>query len=181
MKLTLIIIGAVLLSSCSTSFRIKSADQLDINNGIIQQVTKIAEYDVEPSKVPGSYTGEYDRKLANRSIQLAKELAVGDAISRGKCDFLIGPVYDISVTGRSITVNVTGYPAHYKDFKTQTVSDTAQLVVNQHVVVPTSNQTTFSESQKDERKRKRRKRIKQVSIAYLTTALVVGLVSVFSY
>jgi len=138
MKKTLLIITVITaLSSCSTSFRLKSSDSQSINKGGIQQVSKIAEYRVETTKVSGTYTGIYKAGRSVYYIDLAKEIATGNAITNGKCDFLIHPLYDISVVGSQITCTVDGYPAFYTTFKTWTRIDSIPVG---YVPVKTSNQ-----------------------------------------
>lgn len=174
----LLAVGALLFSSCATTtgqFKIKEADQLPINKGTINQVSKTAEYRVNPVKIEGTYTGDYERQLVSRSIQLAKELAVGDAVSKAKCDFLIGPTYDVDVNGKSITAKVIGYPAHYTDFVTQTEQDSVQLVINKQVVVPTSNQAPDAHNTKTDKEKKRRKLLKIGAVTYLSIAAIVGI------
>jgi hypothetical protein len=175
--------GATLFSSCATTtrqFKIKEADQLPIHRGVINQVNKTAEYRVDSIKIQGTYTGDYERRLVSRSIQLAKELAVGDAVSKAKCDFLIGPAYDVDVNGKSITAKVIGYPAHYTDFVTQTEQDSVQLVINKKVVVPTSNQAPDIDNTRTDQEKKRRKLLKIGAVTYLSIvaiALINSLVS----
>lgn len=177
----IVILAVVLFSSCASSggaFKIKEIDQQPIVKGRIEQANKIAEYKVDALKVDGTYSGTYDRKVANRSIQLAKELAVGNAVSDAKCDFLLGPMYDVDVNGKSITVKVSGYPAHYINFKTLTIADdTTQLVINQQVVLPTSNQAPAQDNAKIEKRQKRRKNLKKAALIYLGTSVVVGLIA----
>jgi|GEM_PF-1506322 hypothetical protein len=175
----LLAVGAILFSSCATNtgrFKIKEADQLPINKGTIHQVNKTAEYRVDSFKIEGTYTGDYERKLMSRSIQLAKELAVGDAVSKAKCDFLIGPAYDVDVNGKSITAKVIGYPAHYTGFVTQTEQDSVQLVISKQVVVPTSNQAPVVEDAKLVKKKRRRTILKIGAITYLSIAAIVGVI-----
>ena len=119
--LTTLVAAAITFTSCTTtttSFRKKSSDYLDIQKGSIQQVSKIADYRVDTKKVKGTNTGMYNTLSASSSTLLAKELAIGDAISKAKCDFLVNPLFDITVNGASIAVTVEGYPAHYTTFET---------------------------------------------------------------
>jgi hypothetical protein len=174
----LLAVGAILFSSCATTtggFKIKEADQLPINRGVINQVNKTAEYRVDSVKIQGTYTGDYERKLVSRSIQLAKELAVGDAVSKAKCDFLIGPAYNVDVNGKSITAKVIGYPAHYTEFMTQTEQDSVQLVINKQVIVPTSNQAPDTDNTKTDKEKKRRRLLKIGAVTYLSIAAIVGI------
>jgi hypothetical protein len=174
----LLAVGAILFSSCATTtggFKIKEADQLPINRGAINQVNKTAEYRVDSVKVAGTYTGDYERQLVSQSIQLAKELAVGDAVSKAKCDFLIGPAYNVDVNGKSITAKVIGYPAHYTEFMTQTEQDSVQLVINKQVIVPTSNQAPDTDNTKTDKEKKRRRLLKIGAVTYLSIAAIVGI------
>jgi len=140
-KILIISTIAVLLSSCATSFRTRTSDTLEINKGQIQQVSKIAEYQVGTAKVKGTYTGSYKSGRSIYYIELAKEIAIGNAISDGKCDFLVHPLFDISVIGTQVTVNVEGYPASYTSFKTWTRMDS---IPAGYVKVVTKNKSTPS-------------------------------------
>lgn len=175
-KLKFIILCTTLavLTSCATTsrFRVKSSDQLPIVKGEIQQVSKIATYSVDTQKVQGSYSGTYERKLATRSIELAKELAIGDAISKAKCDFLISPMYDAIVDGKSIIVNVSGYPAHYTEFITQTATDSVQIVTQKYAVVPSTTQQEVPKTKTHEKKGRGKKILKILGITYLAGALI---------
>lgn len=175
----MVMVGALLLSSCATTptnlkFRLKDADHQTVNKGVINQVSKIAEYRVEPQKVEGSYTGAYDRKFPSRSIELAKELAVGDAITKAKCDFLIGPAYDVQVDKKTITAKVIGHPAHYLSFKTQVASDSVLLQTQTVSVVPTTNDVVpiTPEDTQQNNKTKARKALKTLGITYLLIGVV---------
>ncbi len=178
----MVMVGALLLSSCATTptsfkFRLKDADHQTVNKGVINQVSKIAEYRVDPQKVEGTYTGAYDRKFPSRSIELAKELAIGDAITKAKCDFLVSPAYDIEVNKKTITAKVIGHPAHYLSFKTQTASDSVLLKTQKVSVVPTSNDVapiTPEDIQKNN-KAKAKKALKALGITYLILGAIVAI------
>lgn len=65
-----IVSGAALLSSCGTTtfsntkFRIKSSDHQDINKGSIQQVSKIADYKVDLTKVTATYEDQTGHSMS---------------------------------------------------------------------------------------------------------------------
>lgn len=139
MKKTILILTVITtFSACATTFnyRSKTSDLMEIKKGEIQQVSKIAEYRVETTKVSGTYTGVYNAGRSVYYIELAKEIAIGNAIANGKCDFLIHPLYDVSVVGKQINCIVEGYPAFYTTFKTWTRTDSIPMG---YVPVKTSN------------------------------------------
>jgi hypothetical protein len=149
--LTIIIAGS--LSSCvSSSFRTKSSDFQTIRKGTIQQVSKIAEYEVKTEKVKGTYTGVYTPSTPGNSTKLAKELALGNAISDAKCDFLVHPLYDVSVNGNQITVSVEGYPAFYTRFKTYSILDTTDYSLNVEVPTSLDEETTTTKPNRNKKK-----------------------------
>ena len=139
MKRIFIYTVVLAMASCTTSYRIKSSDTQDIDKGKIQQVSKIAEYRVESKKISGSYSGPYKNSRPSYYIDLAKEIATGNTISEGKCDFLVHPLYDITVVGSQITCQVEGYPAYYTSFKTWNRVDSIPIG---YVPVKTSNTKT---------------------------------------
>lgn len=170
-----IITLGLLLASCGSSdvrFRNKSSDYQPIYQGDIQQVSKIADYTVKPQKVSGTYTGAYEKQRSNQSISLAKELAVGDAITSAQCDFLLNPIYDVQVDGKNITVNVMGYPAEYTSFKTQTTADSLQIVTQEYAVVPSTTQSMVSPAKTKEKKGRGKKVLKILGVTYLAGALI---------
>ncbi len=124
----------VMLASCNTTYRSKSSDYQNITKSNIVQVPKIADFEVKPEKVSGEYSGLYKKKKHFTYLRVAKELALGNAISNAKCDFLIHPLYDIEIMGKKIYVNVTGYPANYTNFKTFELADT--IYVQHQLVIP---------------------------------------------
>jgi hypothetical protein len=118
----LVLAGASLLTSCTSTgrFRITSSDYQEINKGSIQQVNKLADYDVATEKIQGTYEDKtgYNTSTSRQSIENAKQFAIAAAIDNAKCDFLVNPLFDIEVAGSFIKVSVNGYPANYTEFKT---------------------------------------------------------------
>lgn len=131
--LAAIVSGAALLSSCGTTtfsntkFRIKSSDHQDINKGSIQQVSKIADYKVDLTKVTATYEDQTGHSVSTsrQSVETAKQFAIAAAIEKAKCDFLVSPRFDIEVAGTYIKATVIGYPAHYTVFTTAVVTEVA--------------------------------------------------------
>lgn len=140
--LCVIIISLASCGSSDSRFRIKTSDYQAINKGSIQQVSKIADYRVETKKVKGIHENQtgYNMTTGRANIETAKELAIGDAIEKSKCDFLVNPLFDIEVAGTFIKVTVEGYPAYYTDFKTvQPTVETIPSSTKTNAVSPLQN------------------------------------------
>jgi hypothetical protein len=167
-KTTLLFISAMFLASCSSNFRIKSADSQDIKKGEIQQVSKIAEYRVENKKTSGTYTGIYKSGRSAYYMDLAKEIAVGNAITNGKCDFLVHPLFDISVVGNQITCTAEGYPAFYTTFKTWTRMDSIPAGY-----VPVKTSSTNEKTPNRNVPKKKNRALKVLGI-YVLTGIVIS-------
>lgn len=95
----------------------KSTDQQMINKTPIIQKPVWADISIDSNRVSGSYQGKYKKSQPNIYIDYAKQMAVGNAIQKANCDFLVHPLYDVLIEGNTVEVTVTGYAAKYKRFR----------------------------------------------------------------
>ena len=109
-------IGMLVISCKTHSVSIKSAD---ISGPTVIQKPVIADLEVKETKVSGTATG----KGATSTEELKRE-AVNDALVKSGADVLIEPRYEVTIKFNKATVNVTGYPATYKNFRPMEPGDT---------------------------------------------------------
>lgn len=102
--------------------------------GVIQKPV-VAELDVKSDKVQLNHT------YSNMTVDEAKESAMVDLIKANKCDLLVHPMFNIEASGKipfsskwaSINIDLSGYPATYKNMKTFEAKDTANFLVNAQI------------------------------------------------
>lgn len=128
-----VICAILILSSCSTTNKSKSADydyMYITKTGIIQKPL-ITDLDVEKTKV--TVTKTYN----NISVNGAKENVMADFIKEQNCDIIIQPYFTTSSVASStkttITVTVTGYPGHYRNIRPYDPKDTIYLLPIRHI------------------------------------------------
>ncbi len=165
----------VLFSSCSTSFRSKSSDYQNITKTNVVQMPKYAEYTVG-NKVVGSYKTEFAKKERLSIVKTAKDFALANAIESAGCDFLVHPLYDVTIIGRFIEVQVEGYSANYVEFRDVELKDTIFSEVNNVVLQSDQGTVTGKRDKLTPKQMKRRKVLKILGITYLTGAVVAGVI-----
>lgn len=108
------LVAVALFASCSVSKTTSLVKQMEPKTEIM-----MADLEVKTTKVAGEY--KYDAK--KNAIVNEKELinnAIYEALAPKNADVLVGLQYQVKteVRGRKYyTVNVTGYPAYYKNFR----------------------------------------------------------------
>lgn len=149
----------LVFSSCKTTSI--STVSSDIDGPTVIQKPVVADLEVKEVRVSGTATTK-----GSMSEDQLKKMAVADALKKSNGDVLIEPRYEITASFRNTTVNVTGYPATYKNFRSMEAQDT--IFVNRQGI------NTTRVERKDVRKNKRAKKI-----AAWTTGGVVGAVGIF--
>ena len=118
----LMFIAFAILSSCSPTQKRVSVKTVDITHTGVIQKPVIVDLQVGQTKVRGSAIG------ASSELQRLKNEAVKDALNNaGNADVLVEPNFTTSSTGYRATVEVTGYPATYKNFRAIEANDTIWL------------------------------------------------------
>jgi hypothetical protein len=106
------IIGCALLTTSCVS-KIRSVKTIDISygGGVIQKPV-IADLSVGQKKVQGTAAGK-------GNLETIKAEAVRDALVKaGNADVMIEPDFSITIKGSNASVEVTGFPGTYKNFRT---------------------------------------------------------------
>ena len=120
----LLIIGSMSILSCQVVQVVnKSADAktAKIDGPKITNVPTLADLSVKETKV----TGKAEADVSSTStLSGLKSLAVSNALKKSNADVLVEPRYDVVKTSTKITVEVTGYPASYKNFRPMEAKDT---------------------------------------------------------
>jgi len=89
----------------------------------VHSVPMVAELEVSNKKVIGQAKGQATAKNG-----LEKE-AVTEALKQTDGDVLVGANFFYETTGVNLTVTVTGYPAHYKNFRPKEVSSPKEEIL----------------------------------------------------
>ena len=105
----------LMLSSCSTVK--KTASSIDVANSLTSQ----SLVDLEVSNTRISYSFRPNAKERRGGVANVKACAVSAALkANGGADVLVAPEYELTLKrGKVKEVNVTGYPANYKNFRIQ--------------------------------------------------------------
>lgn len=115
------IVLILFFSSCYTTRKSISVKSQDISETMIIQHPMITDLDVSASKVRGTATA------ANVELALVKDLAVENALKPSQADVMVEPRFTVSETGKTITVEVEGWPAHYTNFRNVSPADSTVL------------------------------------------------------
>jgi len=114
--LILFAIGVIFISSCSVT-NSTTSKTLDIDGVGVVPIPTIVDLDIKENKVSGEAIG------TNTSINKIKQDAIAVALEKVNADILIEPIYKIKTTNGRTTVNVSGFPATYKNFRSMTKED----------------------------------------------------------
>lgn len=119
-KLTCILGSSVLLlltTSCA-SVKQNSVRTMDVASGGIVHNTLIVDLDVSETRVKGTAMGS-----KKSEVDQIKKDAIAYAVESVSADVLVEPRFKVEVVNARITVNVTGYPATFKNFRPITPAD----------------------------------------------------------
>lgn len=112
------------------------------NSGIIQNPV-VVDLDVKETKVTGFAEGK-----AKLGMETIKQDALVNALEQNNADVLVEPVYKTQRKFRKITVNVSGYPANYKNFRPLKESDLTILENEKVKTAQVQEKTTETKSKK---------------------------------
>ena len=135
MKNVIYITGiAVLLmvTGCSTSYKTALVKTKYVRPAGTAHLPLLVDMVIDDSRVTGNFSCNSD--LGN---EYAKSQAVANALKKSGADILYEPQYVIEVLGNQVNVEVSGHPAHYKNFRQAAIMvDTVASVSNTHIVQP---------------------------------------------
>jgi hypothetical protein len=118
--------GAVCLALASCSLQKQTATTsktLAIYGAGVIQKPVITDLKVAPQKFTSNYAGN-----GSQSIDYHKSQAIAKAMMENKADMIIEPSYEITSSGTSITIIMTGYAGSYQNFRQLSGADTSLLV-----------------------------------------------------
>ena len=138
-KLVQIIFGAIFimvaLTSCvalPSSARGAEVRIVYINDSGIYHTPVIADLEVQQSKITGTASGRQSE------FEQLKVLATENALSKTNADVLVEPRYSWEIAGYDkMTMQVTGYPATYKNFRS--ISELDSLFIRNNRYLNTIN------------------------------------------
>ena len=139
-KIILLLIVIIGLINCapmtpaSTRLRFGVQDlAMDVTHTGIIQRPMLVDLNVVNTAVTGraSETIPADTPHATISAfrQHLERLAVKNAVETANADLLVRPIYTVTHTGNTLTVEVKGYPARYTNFRPITPNDPEWRVV----------------------------------------------------
>ena len=114
-----------LFASCTTTTRSVTSRTQGVYGENVMYVPVLADLSVGSSRVTATVN------LSKVSLQTAKAFAVSEALKQANADVLVDPVFASEVTHdlfmHRTVVTVTGYPAHYRDFRSMTAADSSLI------------------------------------------------------
>jgi len=138
MKKTLIVaMFALFITSCGSMSKIKTTDVDSIDKTGILAHPIIAEVEIKNTKVAGQYIIKTEQYKLNK--EYGKNMAIADAVQKAKCDYLVHPMYEIIIETRNTTINVTGFPGVYKEFRKMEARDSTILKMSQTSIIKTGS------------------------------------------
>jgi hypothetical protein len=159
-KLSFLFLLPLALISCTTVRSITSKS-MDINQQGVIQKPVVVDLDVRETKVNGTATSP-----SGLGENYIKSLAVADAVKKSNADILVEPMYEVITSNGQTTVNVTGFPATYRNFRMMKEEDVPLIQAGGSRVVSTSQTPPPAPPKKN-----------QAGGVILVTLLLVGLVA----
>lgn len=133
------------LSSCSTVRKTASSETAEIRKTDIVTTPQVADLKIEERKIEGVAEVRIKDYTPN-AVEACKALAVRNATTNGKCDLIAQPNYEIEQSSQFVKVKVTGFAAHYKNFRAMVPADTTSFVVYEKITnsntIGNTNKTT---------------------------------------
>lgn len=133
-NLSIVLVAAALLQSCTSVSKFSSAKTLDIA-AVVNQKPTLADLEVKDSKATG--TASY--KSTVKSFEAIKQEAVANALKSVNADILVEPKFETEINNYTITITVKGYPGFYKNFRAVKTEDLPVLESVLFNGIPTSN------------------------------------------
>ncbi len=123
---------AAMVSSCSVVKKSVSSDTLDIKKSEVITKPQIAEISIENKKIDG-YARIRKKDYYPNPKEACTNLAINDAVTKAKCDFVVQPMYEIEEDKSFISVKVSGFAGFYKKFRDMVESDTAAFKAQEKI------------------------------------------------
>jgi len=132
--IAVIVTAYVCMVSCGTTYeppvrKIEQARILEIQGTCVVNTPTIADLEVQSTRVYEKYTisiKDLERQgiySTDARIGTAKVQAVARLLDKHKADILVDPRFSIEADRSQIEVNVSGYPATHKNFRSPTDKD----------------------------------------------------------
>ncbi|HIV32704.1 MULTISPECIES: hypothetical protein [unclassified Alistipes] len=123
MKRTILLLAAaVALSACSNSVYKSHTARVARIPAAMESMVNVSDLEVSETKVTGICTGK-DGKYLSKKVK--EQNAIAEALKKTGADILVEPqfTYTYDKKGRLTTVEVSGYPARYRNFRSLTKED----------------------------------------------------------
>lgn len=160
-KYSLLFLIALTLSLGACKMTSQTTVTTDVEGPTVIQKPVVADLEVKEERISGTATAKGSTPLGEM-----KQMAISDALTKAKADVLVEPRYEVTKSFSKITVNVTGYPATYKNFRSMEAQDT--------IFIDKTQLSSSNSSHKPMKKNGRKKKI-----AAWTIGGVAGAVGIF--
>jgi hypothetical protein len=116
----------IAISSCSSIKKTVTTDTMKVVKTDIVSKPQIAEINIETRKIEGVAEVRIKDYYPN-AREACISFAIKDAITKGNCDIVVQPMYDIEETKTYVRVKVSGFAGTYKKFRELENSDTVSF------------------------------------------------------
>ena len=122
------IVGVMFLNSCSST-KVSSYSMAPYRNvtgvGVVN-VPTLADLEVNQNKIIERVSVKMDASdgtISSAAIENVVNRVLSDLLLKRNADVLVQPVVKTETKGSTVTIDVSGYPAIYKNFRSMTVKD----------------------------------------------------------
>ena len=136
LKFTFMLLAVMIFTSCTTTkisyeeYMTRQAEPVMINPYI---APTIADLDISETKETVNETFKNDltlkSKFDNKSVEAWKEATLAKMMREFNSDVIVAPTYNVTTSKdmKNITVEISGYPAKYVNFRSLSVADSAAM------------------------------------------------------
>lgn len=122
----------LLSASCSAVKKTVTTETMNIIKTDVVTKPQVAELSIEYRKIEGVAEVRVKEYYPN-AREACISFALKDAITKGNCDIVVQPNYEIEETKSYIRVKVTGFAGYYKKFRDLQDSDTTAFKVYEKI------------------------------------------------
>ena len=136
LKFTFMLLAVMIFTSCTTTkisyeeYMTRQAEPVMINPYI---APTIADLEISETKETVNETFKNDltlkSKFDNKSVEAWKEATLAKMMREFNSDVIVAPTYNVTTSKdmKNITVEISGYPAKYVNFRSLSVADSAAM------------------------------------------------------
>lgn len=140
--LAVVMIAMISFTACKTTSH--TTVSTNVAGPTVIQKPVVADLEVGEERVTGTAT------MKGVPVVEVKEFAVKDAVTKAKVDVLVEPRYDVTKSFNKVKVDVSGYPAKYKNFRPMEAQDT--IFVNKEQLSTTARKRKSAKNNRNTKK-----------------------------